>query len=706
MLLYLVIIVIVFGLFIYYNTKKYKIEQFSNNDCARAYILNYLCTISLTDNKNNYNSSTIEDATLGIKIQNYTNLNPNKFYRDSLVYVGHNSILDTGWLIVGGTLNSVKIYNYRYNVFLGYGDLDNNPIIKKSVYVTSTYNKNCQWSLIQQECSVYTIKHIKTSLYLYSYQPNIENTFVDQQTPLLYYKLGILTCNKKQQNWLILPQKPVIVKSNNPNNGNNRWSFLEAVSLCNNIGMELCSMNKLDKYYKLGYSNCSCSWIDYIKGNTVYTGYPKSNNNNNGCGSFGVNSCSWKNIISASYLCDKITYYISGDLWGNRWKISYLSRRVPWQNVSLRYQTIGNIGTIIYAYLRDSNNNYFQQPLYIKLYYRNSPYTGNVSNVRLLCRGSGVTCCPKPIFMNAKCINFGGISWVVDDQWYNQLNRSGVGGRIIWPFFYNELINKADGFSIMGKICNNSNTSYNSGEGMVFSGTKYNNLGYWLLVLYCRDKRYSAMRKFIYFRPPVYLNRKCNTTYWNFPSIRSTKILKTFGKPPCQGISNNNAVMAGAPFYKVLGSRQNCIKACQNMRNCRAATGKMVSNNINKYNKGTNYKYCWLAMKGGPGKYSTGYNGWWSWRKQNVCDGKRNNCIPFTADTCRKAGKKLGYSIGGYGFPFISNSSNQSAFASGCYIYGNNTVFFGNYGNKSGPNSFYKGAKSHKRPFNGCSNKM
>lgn len=60
---------------------------------------------------------------------------------------------------------------------------------------------------------------------------------------------------------------------------------------------------------------------------------------------------------------------------------------------------------------------------------------------------------------------------------------------------------------------------------------------------------------------------------------------------------------------------------------------------------------------------------------KNVCDGKRNNCIPFTADTCRQAGKKLGYSIGGYGFPFISNSSNQSAFASGCYIYGNNTVF-------------------------------
>ena len=611
----LIILILSIILLILYN---YNIESYSNSNCARAYILNRVCTISLTDYNNNYNSSTINNSSIGIKIQNYTNLNKNEFYRDSLVYVGHNSLLDTHWVFSGGSFNEIKIINSKYNVYLGFGDLDEEPLIKKSVYVTSTYNKNCLWKLINTNCSVYYIKHIKTGLYLYSYKPHINNTFVDQQTPLLYYKFGNLTCNKIQQPWLILPPKPVNIKGNSPNGGNNRWSFRQASELCNNRGMQLCSSDDLTRYSKLAYSNCNCSWLKNIKGNTVNTGYGMSNTIG-GCGQQGVNSCGWKNIIKSEYICDRITWYIYGDKFGSRWKTTYLPTRIPWQTPSIQRLTIGKIGAILYAVVRNAQNNILKIPVYVQLYYKGSPYTGNVSSVKLLCRGSGVTCCPKPTFQEAESIDFSNFSWSIDDQWYNQANSQSVGNTRIFPFFYSRLKNKPNGTSVVGKITNNSNNYLNTGNDMVLSGTKYNDSGYYLDVLYSNDGKNTGKRKFIYFNPPIYHEKKCSNTYFNFPSVKIRKVLKTFPKPPCPGTSNNNAVMAGAPFYKVLGSRQNCIKACQKMKNCRAATGKMVSNNINKYNKGTNYKYCWLSMKGGPGKFSTGYTGWWSWRKPTNC---------------------------------------------------------------------------------------
>ena len=480
---FMILILLIIGMLVFLDKKK---EMFVD-DCGVPDILNKICTISLQDKNNNYNSSTITDGSLGIKINNYTTLKSNEYYKDSFVYTGSNTLLDTKWVITGITLNEIKIINNKYNVYLGFGTIESGS--KKSIYVTTKdkYNDDCLWKIENVNCATFSIKHIKTGWYLGSSNMSLNhNTYVEKNTPNLYYKFGVIYCSDEKYNWLILPEKPNLIYSNNPTYGSNRWSYNQAINFCRNQGKKLCSKNDLSYYYKLGYSNCNCSWLNDTQNNQASIGYPMVNKKAN-CGDIGVNSCQTQYRYPKQYLCNQIQWTV-----GSSPLTSYPGNGLhtvtipssPYQGIPI-YSNRGKDFTEYYTIVKTGNGGNYRITLLVGL----NP-VGSVYNIQLLCRGAGVTCCPEKKFLESKDINFTGTSWTIDDQWFNQSKVNGVGARIIWPFFSGYLRYKKKGYSIIGTIVNNSNKDYNSGEGMTFLGTNTGPNTFSLKVLRSRDNSY------------------------------------------------------------------------------------------------------------------------------------------------------------------------------------------------------------------------
>lgn len=102
----------------------------------------------------------------------------------------------------------------------------------------------------------------------------------------------------------------------------------------------------------------------------------------------------------------------------------------------------------------------------------------------------------KKIYYNYGNINFGGISWAIDEQWFS--NSNGVGRKIIWPWFISRLdSNNKVGMEILGRIINNSNRSSNSGNGMQIVATYYNCVGPIFNFYVLEGKRYKYSNKVV-----------------------------------------------------------------------------------------------------------------------------------------------------------------------------------------------------------------
>ena len=473
---------------IYYSRGIISHERYYQYNDARS-LSNYAVIICFTDRYNDYRSKTWKNKALGIKLQNYTSLKKNNFYKDYLVYTGKinktltgevsNNVLSSGWMIISVdqfSLSKVMIFNYIYKVFLGSDS-------SQQVYISSKYTSDCLWGMNNIGKTTYNIKHLNTGLYLSSSEPKNAQSFLRQNTTSLKYNFGIVSLKPKPFNWLILPHPPIWTRV---------WgTYKTGKNACESRGMSLCSMNQLQKAVDLNSSICANSWINNYNenNNTLNTGWPMSSTLPNGrCGRKGLNlgskticeSTNCRDSTAGAICCPKFNmenkkdiFYIDfqGESWfmDRQWYDVYYSNSVGHRRIfpafyrMFREKPLGYQATGIIT--NDSNRSESTGNGMVILGSKSSKW---YITLRVLQSNNGkYTGNTKKIYYNYININFGGESWVIDSQWYQ--GKNGVGMRKIWPAFIQRFGgNPETGMQILGRIINNPNRTSNSGNGMKF----------------------------------------------------------------------------------------------------------------------------------------------------------------------------------------------------------------------------------------------
>ena len=159
--------------------------------------------------------------------------------------------------------------------------------------------------------------------------------------------------------------------------------------------------------------------------------------------------------------------------------------------------------------------------------------------------GAAIMCCPKFQSIDNYKIDFQNEGWYIDSQWKKRLSNGsgGVGYTRIWPFFINQLFSNDIGYSINAKIINNSNTSVNTGNGMIFNGKKISKKQFRLTVLFSNNGSYVNQYVDLDLIPKDYEqlgNNDCNGSVLTSFTAEPTQCFQSCSSNnSCNGVSYN-----------------------------------------------------------------------------------------------------------------------------------------------------------------------
>lgn len=267
----------------------------NTEDCPpQPNIQNVFCYISVSkesqETKDTYTST--KNNRLGIR--NYDDYNKKKelkknpYYKYTRTFIGNSEQLNTEWAIIvvemidKNNLSKVYIYNSKFKLFLSYDNQMNISTVGQDLL-----NDNCLWVITSkiENTAIYNIKHFNTQKYLYSTNPIIDyvdGIFRNKVENFNYEELGQLNCSyDKQQNWFIIPIKPLSLNNTN---------FDELQNYCESNNNNISSKKEFSEFSQLGgIDNENKHWT-----NNKITDTKFKNKQENKCQSWVLNACNKK----------------------------------------------------------------------------------------------------------------------------------------------------------------------------------------------------------------------------------------------------------------------------------------------------------------------------------------------------------------------------------------------------------------------------